>query len=83
MLALPERVEEAVVGSVHAAKTNEPEFISLAEMEKRLISETLIKCDGNQTLAAQKLGVSRSTLWRKMKEYQIKNALPSEEATAG
>jgi len=83
MLALPERVEEAVVEAVHEAQADEPEFISLAEMEKRLIGETLIKCDGNQTLAAQKLGISRSTLWRKMKEYQIKNALPSEEATAG
>ena len=59
----------------------EPEFIALAEMEKRLISETLIKCDGNQTLAAQKLGISRSTLWRKMKEYEIRSAFASEEAS--
>jgi len=83
MLALPEGVEEAVAVAAHEAETSEPEFISLAEMEKRLITETLIKCDGNQTLAAQKLGVSRSTLWRKMKEYEIRASFASKEATAG
>ena len=83
MLALPEGVEEAVAVAAHEAETSEPEFISLAEMEKRLITETLIKCDGNQTLAAQKLGVSRSTLWRKMKEYEIRTSFASKEATAG
>ncbi len=46
-------------------------FETLAGMEKRLISETLKKTLNNHTVAAKKLGISRSTLWRKMKEYGI------------
>lgn len=46
-------------------------FISLAEMEKKLIRETLKRCKNRYTLASKKLGISRSTLWRKMKEYNL------------
>ncbi|MBI5091214.1 MAG: sigma-54-dependent Fis family transcriptional regulator [Candidatus Hydrogenedentes bacterium] len=44
---------------------------TLAEMESALIRTALEKLQGNQTDAAKKLGISRSTLWRKMKEYGI------------
>jgi DNA-binding NtrC family response regulator len=83
MLALPSGLEEAVAAAAHeaAAEPAQPEFITISEMEKRLITETLLKCAGNQTVAAQKLGISRSTLWRKMKEYDIKTAFTPEEAT--
>ncbi|NQU07099.1 MAG: hypothetical protein HQ583_00965 [Candidatus Abyssubacteria bacterium] len=83
MLALPTGADEVVVEAVHDAETAEPEFVALADMEKQLIGETLIKCNGNQTLAAKKLGISRSTLWRKMKEYEIRASFASEEAPAG
>jgi DNA-binding NtrC family response regulator len=46
-------------------------FMTLPEMEEKLIRATLDRLKGNQSAAAKKLGVSRSTLWRKMKEYQI------------
>jgi transcriptional regulator of acetoin/glycerol metabolism len=46
-------------------------FLTLAEMEKRLIGATLARLKGNQSVAARKLGISRSTLWRKMKEYGL------------
>jgi DNA-binding NtrC family response regulator len=46
-------------------------FMSLADMEKNLIEATLAKLGRNQSVAAKKLGISRSTLWRKMKEYGI------------
>jgi DNA-binding NtrC family response regulator len=44
---------------------------SLNEMEDQLIRTALERFDGNQTEVARKLGISRSTLWRKMKEYGI------------
>jgi transcriptional regulator with PAS, ATPase and Fis domain len=50
----------------------ESSFLTIAEMEKRLIQLTLEKLKGNQSVAAKKLGISRSTLWRKIKELQIK-----------
>jgi transcriptional regulator with PAS, ATPase and Fis domain len=46
-------------------------FLSLADMEKQLIRATLERLAGNQSIAARKLGISRSTLWRKMKEYGL------------
>ncbi len=44
---------------------------AISEMEAQLIRTALDRLDGNQTEVAKKLGISRSTLWRKMKEYGI------------
>ncbi len=44
---------------------------TLQEMEKELIERALDKLKGNQTEVAKTLGISRSTLWRKLKEYDI------------
>jgi len=83
MLALPEAAEETVEATVLETEPTEPEFVTIAEMEKRLIAETLMICGGNQTLAAEKLGISRSTLWRKVKEYGIKTSFsPKQESTS-
>ena len=47
------------------------EFKTIAQAEKDLIEWTLRKLGGNQTEVAKRLGISRSTLWRKIKEYSI------------
>jgi transcriptional regulator with PAS, ATPase and Fis domain len=39
--------------------------------EKQQIRDALAKTDGNRTKAAEKLGISRTTLWRKIKEYNL------------
>lgn len=41
----------------------------LRVMEKQLIDRALSAASGNMTLAAKMLGISRSTLWRKVKTY--------------
>jgi PAS domain S-box-containing protein len=41
------------------------------EMERRMISEALLKSKGNRTKAAKLLGWGRSTLWRKMKQHNL------------
>jgi DNA-binding NtrC family response regulator len=46
-------------------------FLTLAQMEEMLIRATLERLKGNQSAVAKTLDVSRSTLWRKMKEYKI------------
>lgn len=43
----------------------------IREMEKKLISKAIEKYRDNKTLAAKSLGIDRSTLWRKMKEYKL------------
>ncbi len=43
---------------------------SLKEMEQRYILETVEHCGNNYDEAARVLGIGRTTLWRKLKEYQ-------------
>lgn len=45
--------------------------LTLAEMEIKHISQVLLLTNYNYTDASKKLGISRSTLWRKIKEYNI------------
>ncbi|MGE5175098.1 MAG: sigma-54 interaction domain-containing protein [Hyphomicrobiales bacterium] len=45
------------------------ETLSLAQLEAEHIRRVLVHFAGNATKAAKSLGVSRSTLWRKMREY--------------
>jgi len=44
----------------------------IGEVEQPLLEETIKYCNGNQTKAAEILGVSRGTLRKKMKQYNIK-----------
>ncbi|WP_312474500.1 sigma 54-interacting transcriptional regulator [Neobacillus sp.] len=44
---------------------------SIKNKEKELILTTLEKFENNKKLAAQSLGIDRSTLWRKIKEYNL------------
>lgn len=45
--------------------------LSVREAERQLVIRALEACSGNRTLAAQKLGVSRRTLHRKLREYNL------------
>jgi two-component system nitrogen regulation response regulator GlnG len=45
--------------------------LSLEEMERRHILRALSVCNGNRTEVCKRLGISRATLWRKLKELKI------------
>jgi len=45
--------------------------MEMSEAEKRKIVEALEKCDGNQTKAAELLGISRRTLLHRLDEYGL------------
>jgi DNA-binding NtrC family response regulator len=47
------------------------EGVSIKEMERELIEKTLQKCNGNKTLAANFLRISRKALYEKIERYQI------------
>ncbi len=55
--------------------TADPAYGDFAEerraLERRRVLEAMEECGCNRTKAAQKLGMDRSTLWRKLKEYGI------------
>ena len=48
-----------------------PEGLSLNELEKQVIAETLTKTKGNRQIAAKILGIGERTLYRKIKEYNL------------
>ena len=47
------------------------ESLSLADKEIEMIQKALEKYNGKRKQAAQELGISERTLYRKIKEYQI------------
>ena len=68
---LPEQVQFGLSPRLRRAHDAGGAVRSLAEVEETHIRTTLESLNGNQTKAAKLLGISRSTLWRKMKEYGI------------
>jgi DNA-binding NtrC family response regulator len=44
---------------------------NLAEIEKAYIVQTLERCGWNHSRAAEALGIARTTLWRKLKDYGL------------
>jgi len=44
---------------------------TILESEVRLLKDTLVECNWNKKKAALRLGISRSTLYEKLKKYQI------------
>jgi DNA-binding NtrC family response regulator len=78
---LPETGSAAVLGEEpvpeRPAESGQPpvgarETWSLADVEREHIQRVLLRHRGNTTQAARQLGISRTTLWRKMREYGIK-----------
>jgi DNA-binding NtrC family response regulator len=53
------------------AGREEPSILSLEEVERRHIERTLFLLAGNRTAAADKLGISRSTLHAKIAQYGL------------
>jgi DNA-binding NtrC family response regulator len=47
------------------------EDMSLEEVEAFLIQKTLTQCEGNVSRAAEKLGLSRSALYRRLQRYEL------------
>ena len=47
------------------------EVQTLDEMERRMIEKTIKDCEGNLSVVAARLGISRQTLYNKIKRYGL------------
>jgi two-component system response regulator HydG len=56
---------------VHAHKA---EIVSIADMEKEAILGTIRQLNGDKLMAARLLGIGKTTLYRKLKEYGVAEA---------
>lgn len=59
------------IGASRASTDVSTPLVPLAEMEKQHILHALELAGDNRTLAADMLGISRSSLWRKLREYGV------------
>ncbi len=64
------------LGGANVAEPQDEEhgFLSLEEIEKRAIARVLKACSWNLSEAARRLGIGRSTLYRKIEQYGLKDA---------
>jgi DNA-binding NtrC family response regulator len=70
--AVPGAPPEAVGAALVPVAVRQPDLrAALAEPERRLILQALSECGGNRSLAAQKLGINRTTLYKKMKRLGL------------
>src|SRR5438132_6094267 len=80
---LPRAIREAAGtsgGAITASETANP--LDLAETEKRLITQALNSSGRNITAAANQVGISRSTLHRKLNEMNAQGRNVREQARA-
>ena len=52
-------------------EAEEPKAQTELQVEEYKIQSALAKFKGNRTLSAKELGISRVTLWKRIKEYNI------------
>ncbi|HVO20694.1 MAG TPA: sigma-54-dependent Fis family transcriptional regulator [Anaeromyxobacter sp.] len=71
LLELPGDRRPAVAPREQIPRDPQASVRSLRDMEKQAIAEALSACGGNVLKAAQKLGIGRNTLYRKIERYKL------------
>ena len=67
------RDRAASAAAVALTATDNPAVISIAAMEKQAILNTIRQLNGDKLMAAKLLGIGKTTLYRKLKEYGIED----------
>ena len=76
VLAKGPRIETAhlpaALRTANASPTPVDRSSTIVQHERKLLKETMEACGWNKKKAAQRLGISRSTLYEKLRKYEIK-----------
>jgi len=71
---LPPQIQSSVAPArLEVASGERPKIVPLAEVEKQAILETLERLNGDKLMTARLLGIGKTTLYRKLKEYGIRD----------
>ncbi|MGQ0647096.1 MAG: helix-turn-helix domain-containing protein, partial [Gemmatimonadaceae bacterium] len=70
-------------GEIHLVTERDGEQLTLEELQRRHIIRVLDAVNGRVELAAQRLGVPRSTLYQKLKAMRITAARHAAEGSSG
>jgi two-component system response regulator HydG len=62
-------VQNAQINSARAGVPTGPRIVPIADLEKQAILSTIDQLNGDKLLAAKLLGIGKTTLYRKLKEY--------------
>lgn len=73
MQTIPEQSVSTAASPPLARLAEEASVVPIARLEKEAILSTLNKLKGDRLLAARLLGIGKTTLYRKLKEYQDEN----------
>ncbi|MGN0066321.1 MAG: response regulator [Bacteroides sp.] len=65
----PQPVQSAIPSPSSAPPSTQP--LTLEEMEEQMVRQAITQSHGNLSAAAQRLGISRQTLYNKMKKYGV------------
>jgi two-component system response regulator HydG len=68
---LPEKIRSYRRDHVVVASDDPTELVTIEELERRYILRALEALGGNRTLTAQRLGLDRKTLYRKLRAYGV------------
>jgi len=83
VMQIPAELMQAPISPDQAVSMGELSLLrSVALFEKKMITEALNRCGGNQTSAARSLGIHRTTLISKMESLGLKNGPISDQASA-
>jgi len=77
---LPDHIRAAEAGNFRCAI---PPYLTLDEIEREAIEQTLVRTGGNVKKTAQILNLHRPTLYRKLRRYGLKKHASDEEGAIG
>jgi len=80
---LPPALLSGTESEAGSEDTNALTHTALADMERMTIERVFEQAGGDKTLAGKMLGISRATLYRKLKQYQIPLRRTRQAVTAG
>ncbi len=70
---LPKRLREREFNTIQSSDTNN--FNHIKDAERNIIINTLKKHNGNRSKTAEELNIHPTTLWRKMKRFNLLEGL--------